>query len=730
MITSCKKKCSKTIFVSVVLQILPAVPALAVQHDVSEDSSAVAAVPSVIVRGTKNNDDERMRETGALIVVSHADLVGFGDQSLSEAFRRLPGITLGEKRGGVVEVKMRGLGGSYTQILLNGQPTGVDFSIDSIAPDLIEKIEILRVPSAEYGTQATAGTINIILKKANRDQRQIKMGLAQSDGKLSPGLSGAFSGTEGQLSYVIAATADRNLIAKTEMAVDATRDTAGGSILQRRAEEHSLRRTDAFSVSPRLIWLDSGSDKFTWQGLLQLRRVNWEGASAAVTSVGTQDRNPINATEWHSMGTTGRSDVIWDHNFSGAGKMEWQFSASRSDIDLDFDFTGFDSARVFRERHQVTRGYVEQNVDFGAKLHAPVASHHALVMGWSVTRTSRNEYRNEVDTDSRGLVDLTQSDLYFSEIRKLALFAQDDWDVTKSLSLSAGLRWECMETKGGASLVPQVDTRFSLISPMLQTVWRFVARQQFRLGLARTYKAPSTIELIPHFYKVDNFNSPFNPDTQGNPNLRPELAWGVDGAYEKYFEQGGMISASVYGRNIQDVIRTRLMLVQNSWTEMPANDGSAQMHGIELEARFPLRSLMPRAPAINLQANYNRAWSHVDNVPPPDNRLDKQTPLSWTLGIDYRGDGQFGLGANYNLQKDGNVRISQNLSAFNDTRHSLDMYASWKFGNAMQLRLALSNLLHEVRASESHYIDAAASHIETVRRPSSRGVRLVLERTL
>ena len=61
---------------------------------------------------------------------------------------------------------MRGLGSGYTQILLDGQRVPPGFSLDSTrSPEQIERIEILRAPTAETGARAIAGTINIITRE-------------------------------------------------------------------------------------------------------------------------------------------------------------------------------------------------------------------------------------------------------------------------------------------------------------------------------------------------------------------------------------------------------------------------------------------------------------------------------------------------------------------------------------------------------------------------------------
>jgi iron complex outermembrane receptor protein len=85
---------------------------------------------------------------------------------------------------------MRGLGGGYTQILLDGERVPPGFSIDSLTPEQVEKIEIMRAPTAETGARAIAGTINIVLRegqKANPDD--LKITRSQENGEGSTMLS-------------------------------------------------------------------------------------------------------------------------------------------------------------------------------------------------------------------------------------------------------------------------------------------------------------------------------------------------------------------------------------------------------------------------------------------------------------------------------------------------------------------------------------------------------------
>ena len=95
-----------------------------------------------------------------------------------------PGVTIGGRPGRGGEIRMRGLGNGYTQVLLNGERPPAGFSMDSLSPDQVERVEIMRGPVAEHSTQAIAGTINIVLRegqKANPDD--LKLTRSQEHGE-------------------------------------------------------------------------------------------------------------------------------------------------------------------------------------------------------------------------------------------------------------------------------------------------------------------------------------------------------------------------------------------------------------------------------------------------------------------------------------------------------------------------------------------------------------------
>ncbi|MFA9218801.1 MAG: TonB-dependent receptor domain-containing protein [Sphingomonadaceae bacterium] len=153
-----------------------------------------------------------------------------------------------------------------------------------------------------------------------------------------------------------------------------------------------------------------------------------------------------------------------------------------------------------------------------------------------------------------------------------------------------------------------------------------------------------------------------------------------------------------------------MLFEDQRWIATSINDGRADTRGVELEAKLPLRAMAPTAPALDLRASVSRNWSRVESVPGPDNRLDQQTPLSATVGVDYKSpNGQFSTGSNFSFRNGGPVRVSEQQGGYASVRRDLDVYALWKLDPQNQLRVAVSNLLAQDYTTESQYSDGAGS---------------------
>ena len=677
------------------------------------------------VQITGTRADQRQRETTTSVVIDHADLVRQGDQTLADVLKRLPGISIAGAPGQGGAIQMRGLGNGYTQIMLNGEPVAAGFSLDSIAPEAIERIEILRSATAEFSNQAVAGAINIILKKTvTRAQRSLSASLARKSGVDTPTLTAQIADQDGGYSYSLGATLTRQRTEKPYTDWEEQTSPSGVPTLLRRTAQIESGRTDALTLTPRLNWrLDSG-DTLSWDSFAYLRRVKNSNTADETALIGENSQYPRNLSDFVANFAMLRSDLHWTHLFEDGARLEMKLGAGTNRRSGTFDFHGMDLDGQPLGRHHVNSGPSENTVTSTGTYRHPIGQEHAIALGWDASHAVRSENRDETIYAADGTLTSGSNADYRANVNRLALFAQDEWQVTKQYSLYLGLRHERLDTASRASAANAPDalnTSSAVWSPSLQARYELVNKDVLRLAISRTYKAPPLAKLVPRRYTNDNNNNPTNPDEEGNPNLRPELAWGMDAAYEHYLGGGALVSVSAYMRRIRDVTLNRLFEQDGEWVIAPFNDGNASVRGVELEAKLPLTK------ALDLRANLSRNWSRLDQVPGPDNRLESQTPGTANVGLDYRWSA-LTLGGSFNYQAGGPTRQSAQLLTSVSAKRELDVYALWKMDARSQWRLSASNLLRRQAEETSNYTDSDGLLRRVTLTPTSPTLRIMLER--
>src|SRR5471032_1421872 len=219
--------------------------------------------------------DQRQRDTTAVIVVGHDELIRQGDSMLADALKRLPGVSIAGVQGQGGEIRLHGLGNGYTQIMLNGVPVPTGFSLDSIAPELIERVEIMRAATAESSNQALAGSINIVLRKSvAAGRREWRAGISDKNGQRSPTLSTQLSDRAGDFNYTLAATLTRLRSATPTVDWDEQRDAHDQLELLRRTPQTDAGHDDALVIAPRLSWKLADGATLTSQNYVNLRRLD------------------------------------------------------------------------------------------------------------------------------------------------------------------------------------------------------------------------------------------------------------------------------------------------------------------------------------------------------------------------------------------------------------------------------------------------------------------------
>ncbi len=123
-----------------------------------------------VVTGTRNKI-ERYRSPVIVNTISRKTFEATQSISLAEGLSFSPGLRLENncQNCGFTQVRMNGLDGAYSQILINSRPVfsalaGV-YGLEMLPANMVEKIEVVRGGgSVLYGGNAIAGTINVITR--------------------------------------------------------------------------------------------------------------------------------------------------------------------------------------------------------------------------------------------------------------------------------------------------------------------------------------------------------------------------------------------------------------------------------------------------------------------------------------------------------------------------------------------------------------------------------------
>jgi iron complex outermembrane receptor protein len=685
-------------------------------------------------------NSRRRNSTASKIVIEREDLDRYGDTVLGDVLRRLPGVTIGGRPGRGGDIRMRGLGSGFTQILVDGERAPAGFAVEDLPPDQVERIEIYRAPTAETGARAIAGTINIILReplvKANHELRLTlgrDRGEPQADFSWTRNLKwGGPNGDE----FVGAVSTNGGLHRRFNTIDSRNRvlDTDTGLVLNETVQQGtSIGKSANLNGNARLRWRFSDTLSFNLSPFFALSQSDGHSQNSAVgftrfrevqgTSDGRMHNLRLNLTaHWRPQPGESWEFRLGRGGFKNTGNSQRRESLKDGGIDLQ---------RV-QDDHNVTD---EDQTSLGAKWSLKTAQDHQWVTGAEGEQSRRTQVRRTLVDGVESLALQKFGDTLGSRSQRFAAYTQDEWSPSKQWSVYAGLRHERIETRAdGSGLMPDTRHVSQVTSPLLHVLWKPEAwpKDQVRLSLTRSYRSPSLNDLIAR--PVINTTYPTGPnlptyaDRAGNPDLRPELATGIDLSLEHWLPTGGIVSGSAFVRDIKGLIRSRLALetvpwdASPRWVSRPRNLAGARTMGVEFEVKARLDEVWDDAPpewqALLLRFNVALFDSHVKGLPGPDARLDQQPRGTLNIGLDHRWKalGQnFGTGFNLNIVPPTRVQQTENLRREETARRQFDAYLAWSSGavrDGINWRLSLANLVPRDAwvTSEAVTVDPLTGH--------------------
>ena len=697
----------------------PSAPAAAPARPAAPATPAEAGKPGTVRPAAPKNETleipekrtattDRRDSSASKIIITRDDIEQYGDSNLGDVMRRLPGVTVGGRPGRGGPPAMRGMGGGFTQILINGERVSPGFSIEQITPEMVERIEILRAPTAETGTRAVAGTINVVLREPLRQRNNdIRVQVQEERGKLSPNVSFSRNDTMGPTgTYNFTVSLNRN----DQLTDTATKtlytDIPSGRVTLAQTgfgQQHEDR--NGMFLTSRFQWRLGPGEMFSIQPFIVHNKSKTSNDGSLQQQIGVSPAPyATSRADADSTFSVARAMVMFNKRLSPDLRMELRGGGGQF---------GSDSKSVLRERAASGATVLTQTVDSDTKdrswnvvgklSYNWLDGKHNLVTGWEYEDTKRTDNNTTLLNGAPLLTDFG-SEINVETVRK-ALYVQNEWDPHPQFSTYLGVRWEGIETKS-RTLTSPVRNSSSVVNPLAFGVWRFAApsRDQIRVSLTQSYRAPTTQNLVGRpslntLFPVPGPNTSVTPDRAGNPALKPELANGIDIAYEDYLEGGGVVSVNVFTRHISDLIRNVVSLERVSWAtsprfvSRPQNLGKAVTSGIEFDARFRLPEVIKDAPAINFRANLSIYDSKVDSVPGPNNRISEQPKMTGNLGADYRFRATpYSIGGNINWTPGFETQLVDNQLSKTGTKRNLEMYGLWTINSQAKLRLSVANI--------------------------------------
>jgi outer membrane receptor protein involved in Fe transport len=257
----------------------------------------------------------------------------------------------------------------------------------------------------------------------------------------------------------------------------------------------------------------------------------------------------------------------------------------------------------------------------------------------------------------------------------------------------AGLRYETTDisivdrTAGGA----EISTSYETLLPSAHVRFNLGEDDRVFVSVARTLRNPSFSFLSPAVLEAELGDNDF----VGNPQLKPETAWGLDVGYERRLGRIGVAGLNFFYRDVSDVIEvfsTGAVGSEGAGTFVYSarNTGDGAVWGVEFDFSAPLTIFGLE----NTGAFLNYSWldSEIDDEFGTRTFNDQAESV---LNIGFIHDMptlNTAFGVTYRSQGDAQSRVVGEEIA---TSYGADLEAfiEHRFGERFTLRLTGSNLL-------------------------------------
>ena len=711
----------------------------------NQNRTAVDASDVVVINGIGYRD--RTDETAPVLVYGDDYFQRFEPLTAGDALKRVPSVTF---LSDVLEsdgVRLRGLDPAYTQILINGEEVpgagsssgaignGADtaFFVDRIPAELISKVEIVRSASANRSGDAMAGAINIVLKDGYAlEGGYVRLGaLAFDDGRVRESAGAVWGGKIGEGRLLLGASVQgrHNPKRKTSLRYDDIGEDLNNSEIQRDTR-------DGTDYSANFAWETPVGEnaEFTLDGFY-VKTERYQDEDSIEYDEGVQTPGSITVVnsndvdiEQESLSLNGGYKI---EAFGGKTSFKLGYASFKDDT---FEFENeMEYARdglAYPEADRFTRDLAPFAIDdneikakidheraFGdLEFQAGVHFKHKerdTTLGEGRFRTNIPGAAAQIPNSSGagvpGYTDpaiaYTTSNIKRTNVDPYALVRGD----AGAISWEAGVRVENMTLEVDGDETDQTE-----VLPSAHFSWEVSDAGRIRGSVARTIRNAPFEFLFSGVLEEDLGSNDF----QGNPNLKPETAWGLDIGYEQQLGKSGIAGVNFFYRDVKDLIE-----IYNTGDEGSANDapddlayifgvrntGDGKVYGVEFDLSSDLSAI--GLPDTGVFANYSWLDSDVDDEF-GSRRFNSQSEYVYNFGFIHdisAWDAAFG--ATYRKQGDAKSRVvgEEVVTSYGA---DLEIFVEKSFGDNFTLRFVGSNLLDSEKEEEFRKYALLANQID------------------
>jgi iron complex outermembrane receptor protein len=557
-------------------------------------------------------------------------------QTIDQALQHEAGVYVKRSKGiadSMARVQMRGLyGQDRTLVLVNSMPVNGGYSggvaWNQLSIDNVERIEVIRGPaSALYGGNAMGGVINIITREPDKLSASARLGYGSRD-TASYGASvsgrpterlGLRLGIEGDKTGGYATTPVTRSIssgAGTLTGGYLTTSTSGSEkwVVGDKGDNEAARwnlnlatvyeLTDTGKLSfdlqyghqeyeygPPHTYLTDASGNPSFSGTVDVG----DGLVATIspnnyiyyTGLGDEDFTILGLTWQESFGDLGVTaklghqlrDKWYTINKASSGQTYWDAPGSKTDSNTATWLADLQADLDLGDSHLLTFGTSLRTDDFEQA-------------GYDLSY-----YRDENSVTAK--TEITEG-----KDRFYGLFVQDEYQMTDTVTLYGGLRfdyWQAMDGRSGSIGSEQdfSEPSDSAISPRVGAVWQVLPDTSLRATIGRAFRPPSIYELYRTWVSGSR-------TYHSNPNLGPETVWSYEAGVDQHFlERRLTLGATVFHSKLKDAIESYWVGSDN----YKENLAEATISGIELSGSYSPISW------LNLRANFTYNDTEVKENP-------------------------------------------------------------------------------------------------------------------